>query len=387
MGRITNENQTKVKILSIMMVIIILMTTVINMYPTISNAAEEETTGVEDETQIETETEKEDDETSEDLVEITFKDEILYKKMVADLKFKIESKTDATKTIKMTKENLESVTTILISTADETNAISDISGIEKFTNLTKLNASNNKISDISALKGLTNLTELYLNYNNISDISSLKELTNLTRLALGNNKISDISTLKGLTNLSELNLMRNQISDISPIIPAIETAKIIRINGQEIKAEINDNSHIVQLPKIFAQAKELMNREGYNGKWEFIYIGCTLNADGKSVTVNEGTNIATAWIQAPDSISEIHDDRIDISVRFEIVDNYKTTPSNGNENGNGNTQNGEEKKDGTQATGKLPNTGESAIILLAILLIAGIAVILKTKVNKYKGIK
>ena len=95
--------------------------------------------------------------------------------------------------------------------------ISDLTGLEAATNLTRLSFASNSISDISPLAELTKLTELDLPYNSISDISALTGLTQLTRLHLRGNAISDISAIAGLTNLENLWLEENSISDISAL--------------------------------------------------------------------------------------------------------------------------------------------------------------------------
>ena len=95
--------------------------------------------------------------------------------------------------------------------------ISDLTGLEYATNLTRLWLSYNEIEDISALSGLANLTELWLWDNQIEDISALTGLIKLTRLSLGLNNITDISALSGLTNLTVLILESNRISDLSPL--------------------------------------------------------------------------------------------------------------------------------------------------------------------------
>jgi hypothetical protein len=97
------------------------------------------------------------------------------------------------------------------------NQISDISPLANLTNLTDLRLTNNQINDISPLANLTGLTKLDIQYNQISDISPLANLTNLTWLGLTNNQISDISPLTNLTNLTGLYFSLNPISDISPL--------------------------------------------------------------------------------------------------------------------------------------------------------------------------
>ena len=118
---------------------------------------------------------------TDEIITIQCNDANLYNGLVEELGTKIQSKNDTEKTITMTKTNVESIAEIDLSTPGVTNVeITDISGIEKFTNLTDLDLSSNSISDISALSGLTNLSDLVLSANSISDISALSGLKNLT---------------------------------------------------------------------------------------------------------------------------------------------------------------------------------------------------------------
>ena len=98
------------------------------------------------------------------------------------------------------------------------NSISNISPVAALTNLTDLNLSGNAISSIAAVAGLTQLTWLHIQSNSISDITPLADLTNLMALRLDRNSISDIAALSGLTQLTELRLDRNNITDLSPLV-------------------------------------------------------------------------------------------------------------------------------------------------------------------------
>ena len=94
---------------------------------------------------------------------------------------------------------------------------SDLTGLEKATNLTTLNLwGGSGLTDISAVSGLTNLTSLRL-YGSFSDISAVSGLTNLTTLNLsGGSRVTDISAVSGLTNLTTLTLY-GSFSDISAV--------------------------------------------------------------------------------------------------------------------------------------------------------------------------
>ena len=94
------------------------------------------------------------------------------------------------------------------------NLISDIKPLSSLGNLIELNLERNDINDISPLSDLMALETLWLNLNQISDITPLSGLPNLSHLGLGTNLISDISSLSGLKNLEVLDLEHNQISDI-----------------------------------------------------------------------------------------------------------------------------------------------------------------------------
>ena len=97
---------------------------------------------------------------------------------------------------------------------------SDLTGLEKATNLTTLNLFG-RFTDISTVSGLTNLTTLLLT-GSFTDISAVSGLTNLTSLSVQRvlpqrgGSVTDISTVSGLTNLTTLNL-DGEFTDISAV--------------------------------------------------------------------------------------------------------------------------------------------------------------------------
>jgi Leucine-rich repeat (LRR) protein len=97
--------------------------------------------------------------------------------------------------------------------------ISDLTGLECFTNLTYLSLAINTITDISPLAGLTKLNELVLGSNQqLSNISALAGLTNLVTLNLVDCNLSNISVLQGLTNLDSLDISSNEgVTSIDPL--------------------------------------------------------------------------------------------------------------------------------------------------------------------------
>ena len=108
------------------------------------------------------------------------------------------------------------------------NEISNLSPLSGLARLEYLNLGSNLISDVSVLSGLTSLTYLDLYDNYISDVSALSGLTNLTSLDLYNNLISNVSVLSSLTRLESLFLEQNSISDVSALakLTSLETLNL-----------------------------------------------------------------------------------------------------------------------------------------------------------------
>ena len=122
------------------------------------------------------------------------------------------------------------------------NAISDLSPLEKLTNLEELRLEvmpglrdvsvllarltklerlslyKTGVSDVSALAHLTNLEWLNLYDTGVSDVSALARLTQLKTLALGGTDVSDVSALARLTQLKTLYLRNTDVSDVSPLL-------------------------------------------------------------------------------------------------------------------------------------------------------------------------
>ena len=79
--------------------------------------------------------------------------------------------------------------------------------------LRMLTVSRKGVTDITGLETATELTRLTLSYNAITDVSPLQPLKNLTTLDLRNNAITDVLPLAELTNLTSLTLTGNPVSN------------------------------------------------------------------------------------------------------------------------------------------------------------------------------
>ena len=105
------------------------------------------------------------------------------------------------------KQAIEAVTSLDI----EDKSLTDISGIEYFTNLTKLYCSYNQLTALPVEK-LTKLTNLDCSYNQLTELP-VKNLTNLTSLRCGNNQLTALP-VENLTKLTELYCSYNQLTEL-----------------------------------------------------------------------------------------------------------------------------------------------------------------------------
>jgi|GEM_PF-1964274 len=154
---------------------------------------------------------------------ITFKDPVLKSKLLAVMKDKQlidgqlidEDATDITiaDAEKLTQANLSNRNIGII---NDSNTISDLTGLEHFKNLVYLNFEFNKVSKLDPLKNLTSLEELYFSNNKVSDLKPLKDLTSLKSLDFSYNQVSDLTPLGDLS-LKSLYFTDNQVSDLSPL--------------------------------------------------------------------------------------------------------------------------------------------------------------------------
>lgn len=91
-------------------------------------------------------------------------------------------------------------------------SISDITGIEAFTNLQSLYCNNNQLTALN-LQGLTNLQTLLCSNNQITTLN-VQGLTNLQYLYCDYNQLPSLN-LQGLTNLYDLRCIYNQLTTLN----------------------------------------------------------------------------------------------------------------------------------------------------------------------------
>ncbi|PMC36589.1 hypothetical protein CJ195_14230 [Bacillus sp. UMB0899] len=117
----------------------------------------------------------------------------------------------------------------------ERKRITDLTGLEKATNLEYLYLSANKITNIEQLASLKNLEYLYLDRNPISDFSPLRELTNIISLGLGDTGVKDLAFLANLQRLEDLSLENNQLESLATL-PALNGLTYLSLNLNKLSS-------------------------------------------------------------------------------------------------------------------------------------------------------
>ena len=94
--------------------------------------------------------------------------------------------------------------TAIYNDAQRTMIIND----EELAKVTSLSLSNSELTDLTGLEVFTNLKELDLSSNELDKTSNLEVLNSftLTTLDLSSNEIEDLSMVTGIKNISKLNL-------------------------------------------------------------------------------------------------------------------------------------------------------------------------------------
>lgn len=156
-------------------------------------------------------------------------------------------------TVTLTAANLaamEKVASLKLSTRSD---LTDLSGIEYFTNLESLNCYGSGVTNIDAIKGLTNLTTL--NFNDCDKLTELDvtSLTNLTTLSC--NKCAMLTTLnvQGLSQLETLDCSSSKITSLD--VSASTSLTSLKCNANALTTL--DVSTLTNLETLWCNANHL----------------------------------------------------------------------------------------------------------------------------------
>ena len=148
----------------------------------------------------------------------------LYNALKNNLGRKLTSYNDNMQTITILNGILNEITFLDLSN----NNITDLSGIENFTNLRDLKLEHNNISSIRPLLSLHNLNYINLNYNKLTTVPIEIKQSTLMQLTLAYNPIVDFSGLQEAKSIVNLDLEGTSITEND--LNYLKNLKIVNLN-------------------------------------------------------------------------------------------------------------------------------------------------------------
>jgi len=126
--------------------------------------------------------------------------------------------------------------------------ISDLTGIEYFTSVFKIDASFNNLTTIPNISASTSLQYLFLNSNHITSLPDLSALTHLIQLQVINNQLVSLPSLNKLTSLDYLFLNNNQLTAL-PDISALTNIRYVIAGNNPITTfpDFSPNVNLIEL--------------------------------------------------------------------------------------------------------------------------------------------
>ena len=181
---------------------------------------------------------------------------------------------DVENTSILTNEDFESLDILDCSYRE----ISDIKGVELFTNLHGFQLDYNNISDLSPLSNMQGLVYIQMEHNNVTDLSPLKNLTGLLSIFFNNNLISDLSPLMSLSQIEILELGENNIKDIS-VLENFSNLESIDLSNNNIK-DISVFANFNELICVYLQDNLIEDISSFENLTNLVF----LNLDQNQIT-------------------------------------------------------------------------------------------------------
>lgn len=127
---------------------------------------------------------------------------------------------DVTQEIEVSLNDIEGITELNLEGTEDAKIV-NLSGMEKFINLTNLNLSGNAITNMTSITALSKLVKLDLTENTVNEniLTSISQITTLTELNMTSTQMNgdQLEYFKTLQNLQTLIISNNNISKLEPI--------------------------------------------------------------------------------------------------------------------------------------------------------------------------
>lgn len=152
--------------------------------------------------------------------------------------------------------------------------ISDLTGIENYTSLTRVMIASGALTDLSPLALLPSLTHIDVWGNQVASLSGIASMSQLEVLIIGENPTSDLSALNQLTNLKELALPSLNLNDLS-LVSGLSQLQFLDIGQNPIQdySAINSLTYLKAIHLDVPDAnKDISSMLGVHREWEWLGV-------------------------------------------------------------------------------------------------------------------
>lgn len=166
---------------------------------------------------------------------IAFNDRVLAEKVKNEFKLSEMKEDNGKYILYISKDAINAKKSINLSTrVSSQEKITDITGLEKLSQLVNINLSNNNVSDFSKLSEIKTLETLNVKNNGLPNLNTLTDLKQLKQLDASNNRITDITGIEKLTEMQDLLLSNNSIGNNIQAISNLENLSTVSLMNNEI---------------------------------------------------------------------------------------------------------------------------------------------------------
>jgi internalin A len=171
--------------------------------------------------------------------------------------------------------------------------ISDLTGVQYFKSIYKLDASGNQITTIPDISAYSNIQYLYLYNNNLTSLPNLSTLTNLLQLQCHSNNLTSLPSLSTLTNLQELFIWDNSITTLPDISTLTNLQQLILgANPLDSLQDLSPNASLIQL---HCYKNNLSQIKGLQNLTKLQMLVCWGNSITDLSGINNNTTLTTLW--------------------------------------------------------------------------------------------
>ncbi len=126
--------------------------------------------------------------------------------------------------------------------------ITNLEGIQYFTNIQFLHANNNNITSLPDISAMNKIETFDLKDNDLNTLPSLENQTLLTKIFISNNQLTKIPPLTNNTNLIQLIAFSNQLDSL-PMLNHLTKLNKIDVGNNRLK-ELPDMSNLVKMEQL-----------------------------------------------------------------------------------------------------------------------------------------